>query len=151
MFKLLKKIFKKQEEPAMPAKDYHQVAFSGDITKQRLLIDMEADVTDRHFLLQNIAEITYKNRTNAEDKELLYRVCEVHWKLLEEIVAAFLADMKMIPSIPIVKRYVMVLTEDQRYSEAISICEKAQQLGLHDGTKGNYEGRIKRIQKSTGL
>jgi hypothetical protein len=39
------------------------------------------------------------------------------------------------------------LTEDGRHREAINICEAALVFGLSDGTKGGFEGRIKRIRK----
>jgi hypothetical protein len=43
---------------------------------------------------------------------------------------------------------VIVLDEDGRQDTAIAVCELALSLGLQDGTKTGFEGRITRLKKS---
>ena len=48
----------------------------------------------------------------------------------------------------IYKYLAIVLQEDRNFNEAFGLCRKAIQLGLDDGTKTGYPGRIERLKKA---
>lgn len=45
------------------------------------------------------------------------------------------------------KRLCLVYQRSERYDATIAVCQSALQRGLSDGTKGGFEGRMKRIEK----
>jgi hypothetical protein len=51
------------------------------------------------------------------------------------------------PRVTTFQHYATILTEDEEYEKAISICEKAIEYGLLDNTASGFEGRIARIRK----
>ena len=48
----------------------------------------------------------------------------------------------------IYKCLAIVLQEDQKFEEALGLCRKAIRLGLDDGTRTGYPGRIERLKKA---
>ena len=48
----------------------------------------------------------------------------------------------------IYKSLAIVLQEDRNFNEALELCHRAIQLGLDDGTKTGYPGRIERLMKA---
>jgi hypothetical protein len=48
----------------------------------------------------------------------------------------------------IYKCLAIVLQEDQEFEKALGLCQKAMQLGLDDGTKTGYPGRMERLKKA---
>jgi hypothetical protein len=48
----------------------------------------------------------------------------------------------------IYKSLAIVLQEDKKYEEALGLCRKAIRLGLDDGTKTGYPGRMERLKKA---
>ena len=48
----------------------------------------------------------------------------------------------------IYKCLAIVLQEDHKFEEALGLCQKAIRLGLDDGTKTGYPGRIERLKKA---
>jgi hypothetical protein len=109
----------------------------------------DVDPIDRHFLLQNICQITYKERENSEQRSLFYKAAQLHQAIFPIIVKAFKTGVgnSVPPSIPVFRLHATVLVEDQKYHDAIGVCNFALKYNVHDGTKSGFEGRIKRIKK----
>ncbi len=51
----------------------------------------------------------------------------------------------------IFKCLAIVMQEDKEYAKAIALCQKALKLGLDDGTKTGYPGRIERLKKNAKI
>jgi hypothetical protein len=82
----------------------------------------------------------------------LRRICrEVGARHIEEFrsIAPFLAkDMGgILPRVSTFAHLATLLAEDGDIDEAIAVCARAQQFGHHDGTEGDYAGRIERLRR----
>ncbi|MEK5272594.1 hypothetical protein NSR00_17935 [Aeribacillus sp. FSL K6-8394] len=51
------------------------------------------------------------------------------------------------PRIPSFQRLAIIYEKLGKYEDAINVCNIAISYGLHDGTKGGFEGRIERLKK----
>ena len=51
------------------------------------------------------------------------------------------------PRIPSFKRLAIIYEKQERYEEALDVCDQALEIGTTDGTKGGFEGRKERIRK----
>ena len=70
---------------------------------------------------------------------------------MENIISALKVEFNTLPRILTFQYYATILTEDEKYQEAIDVCKKAIEYNLNDGTQSGFEGRIKRIMKKTKL
>jgi hypothetical protein len=120
---------------------------SGDLKAMLSQLDQKTTLVDRHFLLMNIVAHTYKNRDNPAMREVCYKVSQMHIVESPRIKPALKRSLGVTPRVPTFQQFPTVLTEDGRFDEAIAICQKAIQFGLHYGTKMRFEGRIERIKK----
>lgn len=120
---------------------------SGDLKAMLSQLDQKTNLVDRHFLLMNIVAQTYKHRDDPAMREVCYKVSQMHIDEFPRIKPALKRSLGVIPRVPTFQQFSTVLTEDGRFDEAIAICQKAIQFGLHDGTKTGFEGRIERIKK----
>lgn len=120
---------------------------SNDIDTMLAAIDIKSNPLDRHYLLLNIVNLSYSKREIEYYKEIAIKTAELHISEIKPILDYFNKYEHCIPSIPTFQQYATILTEIGEYDKAINICKKALELGLHDGTQGNYDGRIKRIEK----
>ena len=67
----------------------------------------------------------------------------MHLREFPDIAPALKEDMGgTLPRVSVFQNYSTVLTEVEEYDKAMSICNKAIEYGLHDGTKSGFEGRI---------
>ncbi|MFP3441697.1 hypothetical protein R0K18_28600, partial [Pantoea sp. SIMBA_133] len=53
----------------------------------------------------------------------------------------------ILPRVTTFQKYSTLLTEQNSFDRAVEVCEVAISHGLHDGTKGGFEGRIERIKR----
>ena len=120
---------------------------SGDLNKMLAALSDEAHLIDRHFLLQNIVDITYKSRNEESSRGKCKDIAETHISEFPSIAEALKKDMGTLPRITTFQHYATILTEDGDFAKAIEVCTIALKYGLHDGTKSGFEGRIKRIEK----
>ncbi len=121
---------------------------SGDLTRMLAALPLRTNMIDRHFLLMRIVEVTYRRRSNQEAR----RICrEIGLRHIDEFdgIAPLLREQVggFLPRVSTFAYLATILAEDGELEKAIEICERAQFLGLDDGTKGNYEGRIGRLRK----
>jgi hypothetical protein len=128
---------------------------SGNLHKMLEVINTPTNILDRHHLLQAIVNITYKDRKNETNREICKQTAILHLDEMDNIIKSFKENPLhlddngtcILPRISTFQHYATVLTEDLKYNEAIEVCKKAINYGLHDNTKGGYEGRINRIKK----
>jgi hypothetical protein len=80
--------------------------------------------------------------------KLFLRFAGMHVKELPKVVAALKADGGgRPPAVPTFSLLSAALEEDGRFEEALSVCRQAAELGLTDGTRAGFVGRIRELQK----
>src|SRR2546427_10153885 len=110
---------------------------------------VRTNLIDRHFLLQSIVKESYKRRTDPRMKELCLEVGRLHLREFPGIAPALAAEMGgSLPTVPSFKWLVTVLAEEDRFEEAVSVCEAAARMGLSDGTGSGYAGRAERVRST---
>jgi len=133
---------------ALEADEVFDAWTSGSLDQMLAAMEKPTNPIDRHFLLLQIVEHTYKNRTDPEMADLLAATAEKHIQEFPGIAPKLKEDMHgILPRVPTYQHYATLLTERGEYAQAIEVCEEALRLGLHDGTKSGFEGRIERIKK----
>ena len=140
--------FTLRQGKSVPVDDAFRAWTSGDLNQMLKAVESKTNPIDRHFLLQSIVDASYKLRKNDKYRQMCLEYAEKHLQELQGIVPALKEDMGgTLPRISTFQNYATVLTENSEYNKAISICEEALRLGLHDNTKSGFEGRIERIRK----
>ncbi|MGR6980830.1 hypothetical protein ACUHGC_05330 [Testudinibacter sp. P27/CKL/0425] len=118
---------------------------SGNLDFMVSVLDQKTHIIDRHYLLQNIVSLAYKEKKGA----ILENAAKLHIAEFDEIKPALLLDFKgILPRISTFQYYAMYLTSEKRFDEAIKICEIAINYGVQDNTQSGFEGRIVRINKN---
>lgn len=104
---------------------------------------------DRHyFLLAKVTEAYKKRHDSTIWKNQCLEYGATHMDELPTLIPAVIKSSGgLTPTVPTIAFFSTVLAEDGRFQEAIAACEIGILLGLRDGTKSCYEGRIKRITK----
>jgi len=133
---------------SMPADDVFEAWTSGSLPRMLAARGLNTHPIDRHFLLQGIVELTYKERERPGLRALCLETARQHVSEFSTIAPVLADDFGgTLPRVPTFATLAALLVEDGRFEEAISICEQAMQLGLRDGTKGGFSARIERIRK----
>lgn len=120
---------------------------SGDLKAMLAQLKQNTNMIDRHFLLMNIVDQAYKNRGDKKMRTICHQVAQIHIKEFPNIKPALEKDLGTLPRVPTFQQYATILTEEERFSEAIAVCEAAIKFGLSDGTKGDFQGRLEKIKK----
>jgi len=127
---------------------------SGDLSLMLAALDTPTHPVDRHFLLQSIVAITYKERKrNPQMRQRCEQVARMHLTEFPDLVTPLLAQNKdsrgrgFLPRVSTFQHLATLLTEDNRFDEALQVCELALKYDLHDNTQGGFEKRIERIRK----
>lgn len=121
---------------------------TGNLDRMLEVTSLKTNLVNRHFLLQSIVEIAYKLREEESYKDICLQHAKIHISEFDDIAPALKKDMNgVLPRVITFQHYATLLTEIGEYEKAISVCKKAIEYGLNDGTKSNYEGRIERIMK----
>jgi hypothetical protein len=121
---------------------------SGDLSRMLRALHLRTNPIDRHFLLMAIVKETYSKREDPSGRRTCLEVGLRHVEEFESIAPSLRVEMGgFLPRVTTFAHVATVLAEDGRLDEAVSVCEKAVQYGLRDGTKGGYPGRIARIRK----
>lgn len=109
---------------------------------------------DRHYLLLDIVEETYRQRHATDDmRDTCERIAWQHLAEFPKLADALRAEFKVcggrgeLPLVPTFQHLATVLTEKGDYDKAIAVCKKALSFGLSNGTRGGFEGRIDRIRQ----
>jgi hypothetical protein len=125
-----------------------QASASDDVDAMATLLETVDDPVLRHSLFGQIVAAHYRRRSEQAHRDAFYRYAGQH---IKEVPAALDAIEKTEDGRPdgvdSFKMMAIAMAEDQRYEEAIKVCETAMSLGLEDGTKTGFEGRIARLKK----
>ncbi len=141
------KRFVERDGKLMEADSVFDAWTSGDLKAMLAQLKQKTTLVDRHFLLMNIVDQAYRNRNDKEMRTICHQVAKMHIKEFPKIKPALKKDIGILPRVPTFQQYATVLTEEERYLEAITVCESAIKFGLSDGTKSDFQGRIERIIK----
>ncbi len=121
---------------------------SQDLERMIRALPLDTNPIDRHFLLQSIVEATYRLREDSRMRQTCIDVGKTHLTEFPGISESLATDMGgQLPTVPSFKWLATVLAENGSIDEAIAVCQKAQEMGLSDGTKGGYAGRAERLLK----
>ena len=124
---------------------------SGDLKRMLAATNYSTNPIDRHFLLQEIVKLTYKNRNGPEMRAQCREYAALHIREFSSIRPHLEKEMDgVLPRVSTFQNLATLLTEDGSYTDAIAVCRRALDLGLDDGTKSGYEGRIARIERKKG-
>jgi hypothetical protein len=124
---------------------------SQDLSRMLEAAKLDTNPVDRHFLLQNIVRLTYKNRKDMEMRALCLKYGRFHISKFSAIKPHLIKEMGgVLPRVSTFQHIATVLTEDGYFDEAVQICQAAIELGLSDNMRLGFEGRIKRIKKKQG-
>jgi hypothetical protein len=121
---------------------------SGELVSMEKAVDLPTNPIDRHFLLLQICEQTYRSRTDPEMRSKFLAYARLHLREFPSLAPALKRDFGgTLPRVPTFQNLATVLTEDGAFEEAIAACEAALAHGLHDKTVSGFEGRITRIRR----
>ena len=122
---------------------------SGDLTQMRAALAEKTNLIDRHFLLMSLVDQSYKHRKDGPELENLCKeISEQHIQEFPEIKPALANSLNgILPRVTTFQKYSTLLTEQNNFDRAVEVCEVAISHGLHDGTRGGFEGRIERIKR----
>jgi hypothetical protein len=120
---------------------------SQDLDRMRAVMSVRTNVIERHFLLMGIVEQSYRRRSEPDMLRLCLEAGRRHVEEFSGIVGPLSEDLGILPHVTSFAYLAMALAEEGEFDEAVAVCEKATAFGLHDGTKGDFAGRIKRIRK----
>jgi hypothetical protein len=108
----------------------------------------ERDPLKRHRLLGEIVEASHRQRADTAMKKLFLRFAGTHVKELPNMAVALkAAGGGRLPVVPAFSLLSAELEQDGRIEEALSVCRQAAELGLTDGTRSGFAGRIRKLQK----
>jgi hypothetical protein len=106
------------------------------------------DPLERQRLLGEIVEESYRRRAAPAMYKLFMRFAAMQVQEVTQIIKALkAANGGRMPDIPAFPRLAAALEEDGRLEEALSVCAQARKLGLKDGPKAGFSGRIKKLRK----
>lgn len=104
----------------------------------------DGSATSTHFTYNELIDVYYKQRDDREDA---IEKCIEYCKKDIEIADEFVAEFGEVPRIPSFKRLAIIYERQERYADAIAVCDQALEIGTTDGTKGGFEGRKDRLRK----
>ncbi len=89
-------------------------------------LETPTNLIDRHFLLLNIIEQTYRLRSDPTMAAECARVAEMHLAEFERIAPALKSEFDgTLPHVPTFERYATLLTEQGDFDLAVWVCELA--------------------------
>mgnify|MGYP000866506191 CR=1 FL=1 len=109
-------------------------------------------IVDRHYQLLDSQNQQYRDK-NFDLAEIVCKEdIELYPKFLKaypisEVKKGIPKDSVEMPLYPAFLMLTKIYEHQGKFDDAISICEKALQYGLDDGTKGGYSGRETRLQR----
>ncbi len=120
----------------------------GDLPEMLAALKKPTNPVDRHFLLLGIVEATYRERKDPKKRALFLEIAQQHVDEFPSLAGPLRKDFDgELPHVPTFQKLATVLADDGRFDDAVTVCEQAIALDLHDGTKSGFEGRIERIRK----
>jgi hypothetical protein len=121
---------------------------TGDIAIMGELLPDIPDPVLRHRLLNRVVAGYYRLRAESKHRAAFYRVANLQIEDADSILEGIEETGGPRPkSIEAFRAMAIALDEDGHQDAAIAICELALSLGLHDGTKAGFKGRIAKLRK----
>ncbi len=104
----------------------------------------DGSATSTHFTYNELIDVYYKQRDEQDDAiEKCIEYCEKDIEIADD----FVDELGDVPRIPSFKRLAIIYENQERYEEALDVCDQALEIRTTDGTKGGFEGRKERIRK----
>jgi hypothetical protein len=125
---------------------------SGDLPSMNTLLEDICDPVLRNRLLNPLVTSLYRLRSDSKHRDAFYRVADLQIEEAPSILEGIKEiGMPRPASIEAFRTMAIALDEDGHQDAAIAVCELALSLGLEDGTKSGFRGRISRLKnKSQG-
>ena len=125
------------------------VLASGDVDAMASTLSGTHNPLLRDALLSHLVAHYYRKRSGPDERKTFYALASQHVEEAPNILDALAESEKGRPDrVDTFKMLAIAMNEDERYDEAIEICQQALSLGLENGTKTGFEGRISRLQKN---
>jgi hypothetical protein len=106
------------------------------------------DPIHRHKLLTKIILKTYAQRRDVRMKKIFHRFARIHLAEFPELAPVLKSKHDgSLPRIATFKLCAIVFEEEEDYEAAIAVCQMALGMGIDDGTKSGFSGRLRRLQK----
>lgn len=135
------------------------------------------NAVDTHFTYNQLINLCYRRRSESPSwLQRCIEYCKADIALFPEFKKAYIAaqrkalvhltarplntpqeretyrqqttgEMGFTLRVPSFERLAIIYEQQGLYQEAIGVCELARQYRLEDGTKGGFEGRLKRLRK----
>lgn len=104
---------------------------------------------ERHLAYIRRLDPVYKKRAlDQKTHDLAKDLAQAYFEEFSELKEAVFEELGEEPKVVVIfKQLAILFEEDQEYENAIHVCRKAILLGLADGTKTGYEGRLERLNK----
>lgn len=120
----------------------------GDVQRiYRTLERRSPTLRDRHYTFCQVVEYGFQNRATPPLRQLCENVAWLHIGELPKLMKPLKNKLGQVERIHTFQRLATIYTEDGKIAKAIEVYEKAIALGLKDGTKKGYEGRIEALRK----
>jgi len=104
---------------------------------------------ERHLAYIQCLDPIYKKRTlDQKMHDLAKDLAQAYFEEFSELKEAVFQELGEEPKVVVIfKQLAILFEEDHEYENAINVCRNAILLGLTDGTKTGYEGRLERLDK----
>ncbi|MCL2912266.1 hypothetical protein L2725_00470 [Shewanella corallii] len=122
--------------------DWH----GGDLKSLEKALVFERNDLERHFILNAIVNLTYCDRKLSISRQKCIEASKQSILNTPKVLPNLKQIAGVTPRVPSFQYLATIYTEDGKFLEAIEVCKEALALGLDDGTKTGFQGRIKRIQ-----
>ena len=133
---------------SVPVDEVFRATNSGDLGRMVRALRLKTHPVDRHFLLMAVVKESYRLRADPKMADLCADAAQTHVAEFRELAPALKREFDgSLPRVSTFQHFATLLTERGEFERAVGVCEKAIAFGLDDGTKGGFQGRIKRIQK----
>jgi hypothetical protein len=120
----------------------------GDLPSMDTLLEDICDPVLRNRLLNPLVTGYYRLRSDTKHRADFYRVADLQIEETPSILEGIQEIGRPRPHfIAAFKAMAIALDEDGRPDAAIAVCELALSLGLRDGTKTGFKGRITRLKR----
>ena len=141
--------FTLRQGKVVPVDDAYQAWTSGDLNQMLKAVSTKTNSIDRHFLLQSIVDKTYSLRNEENYRKICIEYAEKHLQEFPSLAPDLRKKMDgIVPRVTTFQHYAIILTEDEKYEKAISICEKAMEYDLHDNTTSGLRPYSENQKKS---
>lgn len=116
------------------------------VEKAESLFDSsKADVLDLHFYYYNLLKFFYKNREDSVCYEKAKECCQKQIEISKKAKKCFKSEYKNspLPSHPGYEQLCIIYEKEGKFEEAFALAQNAEK----EGWNGDWEGRMKRLEK----